>query len=102
MKFWVTNRQEKRIPKFDKQCYNCTNRFICWTNREDRPKINGLPHCKKCGKELEIIDTYTINLDIVRKEYPITMVCAKCPEYKIFNGHDKHRYYETQSGKWVK
>ena len=90
-------------PKFGRKCFNCTNRFICWTNREQVPEIDGLPPCRKCGSQLEIMGKpETMNLDIARKEHPITFVYAKCPEHKMFSGHDKGKYYEIQPKKWLK
>jgi DNA-directed RNA polymerase subunit RPC12/RpoP len=89
-------------PKFGKKCFNCTNRFICWTNKEQLPEKDGLPACRKCGSELVVLETYVMNLDLARKAEPITVVYAKCPEHRLFNGHDKGKYYQISPKKWFK
>ena len=85
-------------PKFSKKCYDCTNRFICWTSREELPKVDGLPICKKCGKLLEVVgDLYYKNL----MDKKILCVKARCPEHTFFNRHDGGQYMEIQPKRWV-
>ena len=87
-------------PKFTKKCYDCTNRFICWTNREELPEIVGLPTCEKCGTQLRIIgNPYERRLG--DGETKILVVKAKCPERRFFfSFHSSGRYMKLPSGRW--
>ena len=86
-------------PKFTKKCYDCTNRFICWTSREELPEVTGLPRCSKCDSPVEIYGE-----PWHKKWGDVKLLCAKarCPEHKPFSGHDKGTYMEIKHDRWIK
>ncbi len=85
-------------PKFGKKCYDCTHRFVCWTNREELPEVTGLPRCTKCQTQVETVgEAYKKYLGGIE----ILFVKARCPEKKWWNFHDAGKYMQVSGGEWV-
>lgn len=86
-------------PKFTKKCYDCTNRFVCWTNREKLPEIKGLPQCDTCGTQMEKIGEPYEKSILSNK---LLFIRAKCPEKRWYNSHSAGKYLQAKSGVWVR
>lgn len=74
-------------PKLGKKCYDCYNRFICWTHNEE-PEVVGLPLCSRCHSQLMVSDVYTKNM--LGKECVVAK--ARCPHHKFYSWHDGGAY----------
>ena len=85
-------------PKFTKKCYDCTNRFLCWTNREKLPEIVGLPQCSKCETQLEPVgEPYEKRI----VDSKMLMVKVRCPEKRWYNLHTIGRCIQITDTKWI-
>jgi len=89
--------QKIHRPKFGKKCFNCTNRFICWTNKETTDP-RGAPRCGKCDAELILVGEVE-NAKLMDK---LVLVGEfRCPHKKWNNFHDKGEYMMIKH-RWIK
>ena len=88
-------------PKFGKKCYQCDNRFLCWTEKEPTPTPDAeeFPRCEKCGCRLEATSEWEKNHFKVDKE--VWTIKLRCPEKRLWNWHDFGRYARIVKDKWI-
>lgn len=86
-----------REPKFTNKCYDCSNRFVCWTNKEPKPEVDDLPVCTVCSTHLEVVRNDKRDLD----GFEVLLVKAKCPHKKWYNLHT-NTWFMRIKGKWYR